>query len=99
MDRSDLVVIVREFVHMHGHLFEMVQALTLSLKATQELMEDRGDRAFQDDLQTKMEFLKDGEFGRQLALDKDAFDASLRRVMTDLIQGRWFAFWGTLHSY
>ena len=62
-------------------------------------MEDRGDRAFQDDLQTKMEFLKDGEFGRQLALDKDAFDASLRRVMTDLIQGRWFAFWGTLHSY
>ena len=50
-------------------------------------MEDRGDRAFQDDLQTNMEFLKDGEFGRQLALDKDAFDASLRRVMTDLIQG------------
>ncbi len=87
MDKSDLVVIVREFVHMHGQMFGMIQALTLILKATQELMEDRGDRTFQDDLQAKMEFLKDSEFGQQLALDKDAFDASLRRVMTDLIQG------------
>jgi hypothetical protein len=86
MDKADLVVIVREFVHMHGQLFGMIQTLTLSLKATQELMEDRGDRAFRDDLQTKMQFLQDGEFGQQLALDKAAFDASLRRVMTNLIQ-------------
>ena len=87
MEREDLVVIVKEFSQMHAQLFDMVQTLTLSLKAVQELMEDRGDKGFQDDHQTKMQFLQDGEFGRQLALDKSAFDASLRRVMTDLIQG------------
>lgn len=87
MDKADLATIVSEFSHMHGQLFEMVQTLTLSLRAVQELMEDRGDRTFQVDLQSKMQFLQDGEFGRQLALDKSAFDASLQRVMMDLIQG------------
>ncbi len=87
MDKADLVVIVKEFSQMHAQLFEMVQTLTLSLRAVQELMEDRGDSRFQDDLQSKIQFLKDSEFGRQIAQDKSAFDASLRRVMTDLIQG------------
>jgi len=87
VDKADLVVIVKEFSQMHAQLFEMVQTLTLSLRAVQELMEDRGDSRFQDDLQSKIQFLKDSEFGRQIAQDKSAFDASLRRVMTDLIQG------------
>lgn len=85
MDKADLAVIVSEFSHMHGQLFEMIQTLTLGLRAVQELMEDRGDKTFQIDLQSKIQFLQDGEFGRQLAQDKSAFDASLQRVMTNLI--------------
>jgi hypothetical protein len=85
MDKADLTIIVSEFSHMHGQLFGMIQTLTLSLKATQELMEERGDKSLPYDLQSKMQFLQDGEFGRQLALEKSSFDEGLRRVMTNLI--------------
>jgi hypothetical protein len=86
MDKTDLVIIVREFVHMHGQLFEMIQTLTLRQKAIEELMEDRGDKTFQTELDTRVRVLEDGAFGQQLAQEKSAFDAGLRRVMTNLIQ-------------
>jgi hypothetical protein len=60
--------------------FEITQEHNLALMAIQEVFRERGDEAFRDAYRTKIQDLRRGEFGQQIAQDIGIFRQRIQQI-------------------
>lgn len=84
MDKPEVTAAIIRLCGIQSQQFQFTQELTISLAAIQEVMKDRGDKDFQSDHQMKIQMLKQGALGKQIAQDKATFDRAIQQLMTGL---------------
>ncbi len=85
MENPNTDRIVSQLCDLQREQFMFSQELLLSVAAIQEVMKDRGYADFQSDHQKKIQALKQGALGKQIAQDIEAFGKRLHRVKLGLL--------------
>lgn len=79
MENSELVSVVSNLCRVSRQLFDLTQDNLLMIAAIQDLMQERGSHGFRKANQEKIREMRRGDFGHQLARDKEAFESALQK--------------------